>query len=627
MRPSSIHPQSACVFRAHRARWSTLIVLVLAWLAGVPRAEAQSDVVLYASDVAVAQGNFRQAASSSGANQMMMASTNWGWTASSALSTPNDYFEATFSAQANTAYHVWLRMRGASNSKYNESVWVQFNDALSAGGSPIYRIGTSSALLVNLENCSGCGISEWGWQDDGYWTGQSPIVRFPTTGTHRIRVQIREDGVEVDQIVLSPSRYLSSAPGTIVNDNVIVPKTTTTALTQTTSSPFSGTPAAVPGLLQAEGFDNGGQGVAYWDADSANWGGIYRNEGVDISWASGGTGLVGWVSAGEWLKYTVNVQSTGTYTAEFLVASLGQGGVFHLEANGADVSGPITIPDTGGWQAWRTVSARVALNAGRQVLRLVMDRTGQNAVGNFDYFRLATASAPTSSPSTGSGGQLRVMTWNIHSGRDRSNNDVLWHQVRFMASQNPDVIILQEVSTWNGQQQTIIRDQLQSATGRTWYTSWAPSCVSGGCLGNLILSRLPLQSASMTFIPPTAAAQATVSVGGVAVTMFAAHLDVDPSVRTSELYQLLDWTRRFGGAKILGGDFNSWWGEWWIQYLVSNFGGDTWRDANGQQDGGYTIGNVRFDFLFRNGVTPLSCWVPYTELSDHRPVVADYRVP
>ena len=388
---------------------------------------------------------------------------------------------------------------------------------------------------------------------------------------------------------------------------------------------FGSAPAPIPGLLQAEGYDNGGEGDAFHDNDWWNWGGFYRSDAVDLTWASGGTGLVGWVGAGEWLKYSVNVQNAGAYDVDFYVASYGQGGVFHLEMNGVPVSGGITIPNTGGWQSWQTVTARVQLQAGQQVLRVVMDSNGDYAVGNFDWIRFRTAG---STDTIRTGGQLRVMTWNIQSGRDAYGNWNLDAQVRLMADQNPDVVILQEVSIYDYDQPSHYKNALQGATGRTWYTAWAPSCSSGGCLGNLILSRLPLQSASMIFMPPSAAAQATVSVGGVPVTLFGAHLDAyNTDVRTAEMFQLLGWSSEFWGNKIIGGDFNSWWGQWWIQYIVGAFGGDTWREASGQQDGGYTIGNVRFDYLFKQGnLSALSCWVPWTDLSDHRPVVADYQV-
>jgi hypothetical protein len=75
---------------------------------------------------------------------------------------------------------------------------------------------------VNLEACNGCGVSSWGWAASAWWTGQSGTVRFGTTGTQTLRIQTAEDGVRIDQIVISPSRYMSSAPGSVTNDRTLV---------------------------------------------------------------------------------------------------------------------------------------------------------------------------------------------------------------------------------------------------------------------------------------------------------------------------------------------------------------------------------------------------------------------
>ena len=71
----------------------------------------------------------------------------------------------------------------------------------------VYQIGSANGLLVNLENCFACGVAGWGWQDKAYWLNQASTIAFSTGGSHTIRVQTREDGVQVDQIVLSPSTY------------------------------------------------------------------------------------------------------------------------------------------------------------------------------------------------------------------------------------------------------------------------------------------------------------------------------------------------------------------------------------------------------------------------------------
>jgi hypothetical protein len=159
------------------------------------------------------------------------------------------------------------------------------------------------------------------------------------------------------------------------------------------STPFSGTPIVLPGTVEAEDFDNGGAGIAYFDDSPGNNGGAYRATDVDVQPTidSGGGNNVGWAGEGEWLNYTVNVAAAGLYTLQVRVASLGGGGAFHLAVNGVDVTGSIAVPDTGGWQTWSTAERRdITLGAGVQTLRLVMDTAGESgAIGNFNWFHIA----------------------------------------------------------------------------------------------------------------------------------------------------------------------------------------------------------------------------------------------
>ncbi len=79
------------------------------------------------------------------------------------------------------------------------------------------------------------------------------------------------------------------------------------------------------------------------------------------------------------------------------MASAGAGGTFHIEVDGVDKTGQFTVPNTGGWQTWTTIRiSGVALNAGPQVWRVVMDTNGATtAVGNFNYFSVAAGGAST----------------------------------------------------------------------------------------------------------------------------------------------------------------------------------------------------------------------------------------
>ena len=186
---------------------------------------AASDVVLYAADAINVSGAWSLVASSGAAGGHMLSTADGGWASTEVpIASPTHYFEMRFDVAAATTYQVWLRMRGTADSKWNESVWVQFDGAVDDAGNALWPIGSSAALLVNLENCSACGIAAWGWQDNGWWTGQTARVRFATAGTKTLRVQLREDGVAVDQIVLSPATWFSASPGALRHDTTIVPK-------------------------------------------------------------------------------------------------------------------------------------------------------------------------------------------------------------------------------------------------------------------------------------------------------------------------------------------------------------------------------------------------------------------
>src|SRR5215212_2867498 len=189
------------------------------------RFSCAQNVVLYASQAPVKVGNWSSVADDSAAGGARLLNTDFGAAKiTTAAANPADYAELTFSATAGIPYRLWIRARTLNNSPYNDSVFVQFSGSMNSSGSAVYRIGTTSATEINLEDCSGCAVSDWGWQDNGWGIGVlGPQIFFQSTGTQTIRIQTREDGISIDQIVLSPSTYLFSSPGALKNDNVILP--------------------------------------------------------------------------------------------------------------------------------------------------------------------------------------------------------------------------------------------------------------------------------------------------------------------------------------------------------------------------------------------------------------------
>lgn len=141
-------------------------------------------------------------------------------------------------------------------------------------------------------------------------------------------------------------------------------------------------PLTIPGTIQAEDFNIGGQGNAYNDNDPSNNGGQYRtSEGVDIETCSdaGGGYNLGWNSTNEWQEYLVNVTKAGTYDLAIRVAAI-SAGQFHVNINGENTSGSIAVSNTGGVQSWTTVNTTLTLSTGLQLMRIYFD----DANGNFN---------------------------------------------------------------------------------------------------------------------------------------------------------------------------------------------------------------------------------------------------
>jgi YD repeat-containing protein len=178
--------------------------------------------------------------------------------------------------------------------------------------------------------------------------------------------------------------------------------------TFTGSTPYSGSPIAIPGTVEIERYDNGGSGVGYYDTTAGSHGQDYdqppnypppafrQPTDVDIYKAAGGYSgdylIV--VAAGDWMKYSVNVTQTGIYTVQARVAWGGEvGGAFHLEMDGVDVTGPIQIPNSN-WSLTTISKAGVQLTAGQHIMRVVADTNASYAMtGDIDYLNFTLASS------------------------------------------------------------------------------------------------------------------------------------------------------------------------------------------------------------------------------------------
>jgi chitinase len=136
-------------------------------------------------------------------------------------------------------------------------------------------------------------------------------------------------------------------------------------------------PWFIPGTIAFDNYDIGGQGVAYHTYYQTNQGGKYRTDGVSIESCDDpivGNGYdVGWNDDGNWYKYTVNVQTSGTYALAMRIASFTPG-QFHIEdETGTNLTGLLTAPVTGSWYVFTTMVGSAPLTSGQHVLKVVID--------------------------------------------------------------------------------------------------------------------------------------------------------------------------------------------------------------------------------------------------------------
>lgn len=155
--------------------------------------------------------------------------------------------------------------------------------------------------------------------------------------------------------------------------------------------PFSGTPIAIPGDFYAGDYDifegGNGNGIAYQDVSINNEGNYRTDEYVDAATVTSEGNTVGWIAAGEWLEYTIDVQQAGNYTLNFRYAcgNNAGGGPMNIESDGIVIKSGISVNNTNGWNNWQTKTVSdIPLKSGRQILRLHFT-SGELNVGKFTF--------------------------------------------------------------------------------------------------------------------------------------------------------------------------------------------------------------------------------------------------
>lgn len=161
-------------------------------------------------------------------------------------------------------------------------------------------------------------------------------------------------------------------------------------------TPYLGAPVSLPGTIQAENYDFGGQGVAWNDTTPGNaFGPVYRTHDMDVGAIPAGGYHIGALANGEWAEYTVNVAASGGYTMIVRYASATTLTTrFRVLVDGVDVSGPVSITSTGDWQAYTTKAVPVTLSAGNNRVLRVSFELGAFNFDSLQFTRLAVCNSP-----------------------------------------------------------------------------------------------------------------------------------------------------------------------------------------------------------------------------------------
>ncbi|MBA3638669.1 MAG: endonuclease/exonuclease/phosphatase family protein [Acidobacteriota bacterium] len=685
-------------------------------------AAAQSEIVLHAKNASAVNGDWQWVGDVTAAGSARMWNPDRGAPKlGTALAYPYDYFELTFNAEAGRAYRLWVRGKADYNAWTNDSIHVQFSGSVNASGGASYRIGTTDSASVSLEACSGCGVSGWGWEDNGYG-GQGTLVYFDTTGPQTLRIQRREDGVSIDQVVLSASTYLSSSPGANKNDTTIlselIESTTVTATVQSEPAPATSSgsateivipvaaAASVRGNWQIVGDSTAAGGGRVWNPDggAGKLSYPYANPSdyFEVSFnAEAGRAYRLWIRGqaesdyfgndSVFVQFSGSVNDYGSYayrigSTDATIVSVEQGRGYGLGGwgwsdNGWDSMGPLVYFATTGPQTMRVQRREDGISIDQIVLSASnylfsapgaakYDTTILSASGETTTSEPAPAPAPepepTSEPApapepapqpTGSGPRLRVMHWNVGHGRGTDGVYDIERQATWMARQDPDVVILNEVekyTSWGNEDQPArFQSMLQSKTGRTWYKHFIQEYGqwSSNGKGHLILSTYRFDSTGYTTITQSsglngagAAGQASITVNGRTVNLIVTHLDpYDRDMRLTQARDVINWASGHAENRILTGDMNAWpdqtsileYNKWYNDSWTTATNDGTATGISGISPFGATKSG-RIDYIFYSKYAPnlvvLDSKTPDTRdssgnmPSDHRPVVTTFEV-
>ena len=190
--------------------------------------------------------------------------------------------------------------------------------------------------------------------------------------------------------------------------------------------PFKDT-LTIPGKIEAENYDKGGNGQGFLDTDVENENSLYREDNAGLD-SAGDAIIYGWGYANDWLRYTVKVSKNDSLDITARVSSPSDSTFFSILVDDKDIA-KITVPNTGDWKNFETVTTTVpAITAGEHVLKIRIDKP----YFNLDWIEIAAAKEKTSLPKF----SIRTNSSQAYSVYDVLGNRVTSFQANESSMQN-----------------------------------------------------------------------------------------------------------------------------------------------------------------------------------------------
>jgi|GEM_PF-521868 len=255
---------------------------------------------------------------------------------------------------------------------------------------------------IQTENSGDAGGTlNVGWQETGDWMNYSVNVATAGTYTVSFRAATTNTGVQVQ---------LRNASGVTLG-TVTIPNTGWWQTYQTVTTTVT-LPAGQQTLrIYTSDAKGSGWNFNWWELSGPTTGTVpttftQRIEAesyatmsgiqTENSGDAGGTLNVGWQETGDWMDYSVNIPTAGSYTINFRGATVNTGVQVQLRNASGTALGTVTIPNTGWWQTYQTVSTTVTLPAGQQTLRVYNSDAKGNG-WNFNWWEITNATTSTAS--------------------------------------------------------------------------------------------------------------------------------------------------------------------------------------------------------------------------------------